>query len=60
MIHGFVNKAGRFESLGLSFPPRFPKGQLILDELAQWQFRPATLNGQNARAEVLLIIPDED
>ena len=26
----------------------------------QWQFRPATLNGQNARAEILLIIPDED
>jgi len=60
MIHGFVNKAGHFESLALGFPPRFPKGQRILDELAQWQFRPATLNGQNARAEVLLIIPDTD
>jgi hypothetical protein len=60
MIHGFVDKAGHFESLALGFPPRFPKGQRILDELAQWQFRPATLNGQNARAEVLLIIPDED
>ena len=26
MIHGFVNKAGHFESLALGFPPRFPQG----------------------------------
>ncbi len=60
MIHGFVNKAGRFESLALGFPAEFPKGQLVLEALQQWQFRPATQNGQNARAEILLIIPEED
>jgi hypothetical protein len=59
MVHGFVNQAGRFESLSVLFPPQFAQAQFVLDALAQWQFRPAAQNGQNVRVEVLLIIPDE-
>jgi hypothetical protein len=58
MVHGFVNQAGRFESLAVAFPPQFAQAQFVLNSLAQWQFRPATQNGQNVRVEVLLIIPD--
>jgi hypothetical protein len=59
MIHGFVNQTGRFEALAVAFPPGFAQTQFVLDSLAQWQFRPATQNGQNVKVEVLLIIPDE-
>jgi hypothetical protein len=30
-----------------------------LSSLAQWQWRPATQNGQKIKVEVLLIIPEE-
>jgi hypothetical protein len=60
LVHGFVNELGRFESLGLAFPPEFRQAQFVLDALAQWQFRPAVRNGQIERVEVLLIIPEED
>ncbi len=60
LVHGFVNQQGRFESLGLAFPPDFLQGRFVLDALAQWQFRPAMQNGQTERVEVLLIIPEED
>ena len=59
MIHGFVNQAGRFEALTVAFPPEFAQAQFVLGALAQWQFRPATQNGQNVKVEVLLIIPEE-
>jgi hypothetical protein len=60
MVHGFVNKAGRFEVLSVVFPTEFAEAQFVLNALEQWQFRPATQNGQGARVEVLLIIPEED
>jgi len=60
LVHGFVNQQGRFESLGLAFPPEFHQAQFVLDALAQWQFRPAVQNGQTERVEVLLIIPEEE
>ena len=59
LVHGFVNQAGRFESLALAFPPGFLQARFVLDALAQWQFRPAVQNGQTERVEVLLIIPEE-
>jgi hypothetical protein len=59
MIHGFVNLAGRFEALAIVFPPEFAQAQFVLNALSQWQFRPATQNGQDVRVEVLLIIPEE-
>ncbi|MFY9856027.1 MAG: hypothetical protein WAK26_19340 [Terracidiphilus sp.] len=59
MIRGFVNQAGRFEALSLVFPPQFAQAQFVLTSLAQWQWRPATQNGQKIKVEVLLIIPEE-
>jgi hypothetical protein len=59
MIHGFVNKDGRFETLKIVFPPEFQQAQFVLDALQQWEFRPATQDGQAARVEISLIIPDE-
>jgi hypothetical protein len=59
MVHGYVNKAGRFEALAIVFPPELPQAKFVLDALAQWQFRPAAQSGQVTRVEVLLIIPDE-
>jgi hypothetical protein len=58
MIHGFVNQTGRFEALSIVFPEGFPKAQFVLAALQQWQFRPASQDGQSARVEVLLIIPE--
>ena len=58
MVHGFVNQAGRFEALSIAYPPEFAQAKFVLDALAQWQFRPATQNGQNVRVEVLLVIPE--
>jgi len=59
MIRGFVNQAGRFEALALVFPPQLAQAQFVLSSLAQWQWRPATQNGQKIKVEVLLIIPEE-
>jgi hypothetical protein len=59
MVHGFITPAGRFQTLTVLFPPQFEQAQFVLDALAQWQFRPATQNGQDVLVEVLLIIPDE-
>jgi hypothetical protein len=59
LVHGYVNRAGKFESLGVAFPPEFQQAQFVLDSLNQWQFRPAVRNGQIERVEVLLIIPEE-
>ena len=59
MVHGFVNAAGHFEDLSIVLPVAFPQAQFVLDSLARWQFRPATEDGQIARVEVLLIIPEE-
>jgi hypothetical protein len=59
MIHGFVNQAGRFENLSILLPPDFAEAQLMLESLRQWEFRPASQNGQSVRVEILLIIPEE-
>ena len=59
MVHGFVNQAGRFETLAIAFPPEFAQAQFVINALDQWQFRPAAQNGQITRVEVLLIIPEE-
>lgn len=59
MIHGFVNASGHFESLSFSLPVGFAQAHAFLNALQQWQFRPAKQNGQMARVEVLLIIPED-
>lgn len=59
MVHGYVNQSGRFEGLKVVFPPQYQQTQFVLGSLQQWQFRPAARDGQIARVEVLLIIPEE-
>ncbi len=59
MIHGFINAAGKFENLSVAFPQPFPIAPFVLHALQQWQFRPATRDGQAAKVEVLLIIPEQ-
>ena len=59
MIHGFVNRQGRFDQLSIVFPPDFAQAQFVLDALDHWQFRPASEDGHAVRVEVLLIIPEE-
>lgn len=59
MVHGFVNPNGHFENLSMAFPKDCPQAPFILKSLAQWQFRPASQNGQLTRVEVLLIIPED-
>lgn len=60
MVHGFVDEAGHFEKLSVVFPTDmgFAREQLVLNALQQWQFRAGTHNGQVAKLEVLLIIPE--
>lgn len=60
MVHGFVNTAGHFEKLAVVFPPDFTQSSFVVDTLEQWEFRPATQNGQAATVEVLLIIPNQE
>jgi hypothetical protein len=59
MVHGFVNQAGRFEGLKIVYPPEYPQTEFVIASLQQWQFRPAARDGQLARVEVLLIIPEQ-
>jgi hypothetical protein len=59
IIHGFVNAAGHFERLAVVFPTELAEAKFLIHALQQWQFRPATQNGQTTQVEVLLIIPDE-
>jgi hypothetical protein len=59
LVHGYVDQSGRFENLSIAFPQNFPQAQFVIDSLKHWQFRPATENGQSARVEILLIIPEE-
>ena len=60
IVHGMLNKAGRFENLTVAFPPQFARQQFILDTLKKWVFRPATANGLTAAVEVLLVIPEQE
>ena len=60
MVHGFVDEAGHFEKLSVVFPTDlgYAREQLVLGALQQWQFRAGTHDGQIAKLEVLLIIPE--
>jgi hypothetical protein len=58
MIHGFINESGRFEALAVVFPSTYKESSPVLQAIQQWRFRPAKHNGQVAKVEVLLIIPD--
>jgi hypothetical protein len=57
LVHGFVNTKGEFEQLSIVYPPELSEAARLLRALKKWVFRPAALNGQATRVEVLLIIP---
>jgi hypothetical protein len=59
IIHGYVDASGHFERLAVVFPAELAESRFLLHALQQWQFRPATQNGQITGVEVLLIIPEE-
>jgi hypothetical protein len=59
ILHGFVNKDGKFEKLEVVFPPQFTQAQMVVKVLNQWQFRPAKQDGNYIPVEILLIIPDQ-
>jgi len=59
ILHGFVDKDGRFEKLEVVFPEQLAQAPSWVKTLSQWQFRPAKQNGQPIPIEVLLIIPDQ-
>jgi len=59
VLHGFVNQAGRFESLALVYPPQLAQAEFVLYALQRWQFRPAKEGGKAVMAEVVLIVPNE-
>jgi hypothetical protein len=60
LVHGFVNKAGRFEDLAVVFPTQFAMTAFVLNSLRQWEFRPAASKGVATGIEILLIIPAQD
>ncbi len=59
ILHGFVDKDGRFEKLEVVFPAQLAQAAAWVGVLNHWQFRPAKQNGQPVPVEVLLIIPDQ-
>lgn len=59
MVHAVVNVSGRFEDLQVVFPADYSQTSFVLTALQQWQFRPATQDGQPVKVEVLLIIPEQ-
>jgi hypothetical protein len=60
VVHGFVNKAGHFESLAIVYPAQFQYAGFVLNALQRWLFRPASLSGQATTVEVVLVIPQDD
>jgi hypothetical protein len=60
LVHGFLNKTGRFQDLAVVFPAQCAMAKFLLNALEQWEFRPAAANGVATAIEVLLIIPQQD
>jgi hypothetical protein len=59
ILHGFVNKDGRFDKLEVVFPAKLAQAPGWIAALNQWQFRPARQAGQAVPVEVLVIVPDQ-
>ena len=57
LVHGLVNKDGKFEGLKLVRPIRPETDQALLAALAGWEFRAATRDGVAIAVEFLLSIP---
>ncbi len=57
LVHGLVNKDGKFEGLRMVRPIRPETDQALLAALASWEFRAATRDGVAIAVEFLLSIP---
>ena len=57
LVHGVVNKDGKFEGLRLVRPIKPETDQALLAALATWEFRAATRDGVAIAVEFLLSIP---
>ncbi len=60
MVHGYVDRAGKFKDLNVLRVPDERMGPLLLPHLGHWQFRPATRDGIPVLVEVLLAIPPHE
>ena len=60
MVHGFVDESGHFEKLSVVFPTDlgYRPEQLVLGALAAMAVPRRHQDGQVAKLEVLLIIPE--
>ena len=56
LLHGIVDTSGRFERLTLVTSDETATKELM-PALQQWEFRPASRDGQPTAVEILLIIP---
>ena len=57
LVHGMITAAGRFVQLATVVPEQFENRKQLLEALQEWEFRPATRDGQPSAVEILLIIP---
>ncbi len=57
-IHGFVDASGHFEQLTEAGEPVLENLGALIEILEQWEFRPASKDGQPALVEILLCIPN--
>lgn len=57
MVHGFISAAGKFEHLTAVGEIDPASGAKLVAALDQWQFRPASRDGEPSAVEILLIIP---
>jgi TonB family protein len=57
LVHGFVTRAGRVERVRVVDSGAPEADQAMLAAVVDWQFRPATRDGQTLAVEFLLAIP---
>lgn len=57
LVHGVVNKDGRFENLRVVRSVKYELDQTLLAALNGWEFRAATRDGASIAVEFLLSIP---
>jgi hypothetical protein len=57
VVHGFLDKSGHFKDLAVLRAPDSGIADMLLPQLAQWVFRPATRDGVPVLVEILLAIP---
>ena len=61
LVHGFLDEAGRLRNMTVlsNHQPTSPTTGAILEYLAYWEFRPALVDGQPVKVEVILAVPPD-